>query len=297
MRIDAHCHTDCSDGNVTIEERIALIKACHYDAATITDHDFISGEQVARARQACAGLPFIPGIELSLRHQGRVVHLLGYFVDPDHPGLHQHLRQVQEIDRLYTQRLLDYFCRRGARLELEELAGGSLHTFYSLRLVKRLAADLFDNDPARCLSAFQAAMQALGFAYADLAPWAVRPAIELIHQAGGIAVLAHPGGKNERVMAALGFLLHDGEHLRQYRDWGLDGIETLTPVHSPEEIRLYTQWARGLDLLATAGSDCHGDDPYLGPALMGRSIEIPPNSYENLLAAHQARAGASGKAP
>ena len=58
MNIDAHCHTNCSDGNVTIEERIAMIKAAGYQAATITDHDFISGEQVRRATQARYRRPF-----------------------------------------------------------------------------------------------------------------------------------------------------------------------------------------------------------------------------------------------
>ena len=80
MRIDAHCHTDCSDGNVTIEERIAMIRSSGLDAATITDHDFISKEQVALARRHCQEMPYIPGIELSLRHQNKVVHLLGYFI-------------------------------------------------------------------------------------------------------------------------------------------------------------------------------------------------------------------------
>ncbi len=51
--------------------------------------------------------------------------------------------------------------------------------------------------------------------------------------------------------------------------WGLDGIETHTPVHTQAEITYYEELARRFNLLATSGSDCHGDDPYLGPALMG----------------------------
>jgi predicted metal-dependent phosphoesterase TrpH len=82
LKIDAHCHTDCSDGNVTIEERIQIIKDSGYGAATITDHDFISTEMVERARAAAGELPYITGIEFSLREADQVIHLLGYYIDP-----------------------------------------------------------------------------------------------------------------------------------------------------------------------------------------------------------------------
>ncbi len=289
MRIDAHCHTDCSDGSLTIEQRIAFIKACHLDAATITDHDFISVEQVDRAEKACAGMPYVPGIELSLRHQGQVVHLLGYYIQPAHAGLQEHLCLVQGVDRDCTLKLLRYFQARGARFDLEDLVSTSLHTFYSLMLVKRVAGELFENNPQRCVPAFQAAMEATGLSYPDLAPWDVRNAIELLHRAGGIAVLAHPGGENDATMRSLGFLIHDRNHLKHYVDWGLDGIEVRSPVHSAQEKQFYAGLAEDFHLLATAGSDCHGDDPYLGPALMDKFDEIPPHSYEALAEYFQAK--------
>jgi predicted metal-dependent phosphoesterase TrpH len=287
MRIDAHCHTNCSDGSITIEERITMIKACGFDAATITDHDFISREQIKRAEAACSGLPFIPGMELSLRHESRVVHLLGYFIDPDNSRLKSHLSLAQLVDKGFTDRLLKYFQKLGVGFSIEELESDSLHTFYSLQLVKRIARDLFSKDPQKCMPAFLQAMSEMGFSYPDLAPWDVKNAIDLIHQAGGIAVLAHPGGRNDTGMAALGFLFHEENHIGQYAGWGLDGIETNSPVHTEEEKRSYLQLAAKYDLLATAGSDCHGDDPYLGPALMGKYMDIPEDSYERLLDFHQ----------
>lgn len=288
MRIDAHCHTDCSDGSVTIEERIAMVKACGFDAATITDHDFISRGQVERARAACGGMPFIPGVEMSLRHEGRVVHLLGYFIDPDNSRLADHFTLAQTVDKGFTARLLESFRRRGAAFSMEDLESGSLHTFYSLQLVKRAARDLFADNPRKTMPAFLQAMAEMGFSYCDLAPWDVRNSIDLIHQAGGIAVLAHPGGRNDAGMAALGFLFHEEAHISHYADWGLDGIETNSPVHSDEEKHLYLEAAAKYGLLATAGSDCHGDDPYLGPALMGKFTDIPEDSYERLLERRQA---------
>jgi predicted metal-dependent phosphoesterase TrpH len=287
MRIDAHCHTDCSDGNLTIEQRIALIKACGYEAATITDHDFISTAQVERAKNAAGDVPYIPGIELSLSHEDQVVHLLGYFVSPENESLQKHLLEVQRVDREQTIKLLEYFKPKGACFDIEDLISDSLHTFYSLMLVKRLAREMFDNDPRKCMPAFLEAMKVKNFSYPDFAPWDVRDAIDLIHKSGGIAVLAHPGGIEDAAMRTLDFLVHDEQHIKKYVGWGLDGIEVLTPVHSKREKVFYQNLVDEYHLLATSGSDCHGDDPYLGPALMGHFTEIPANAYEMILDCYQ----------
>ena len=280
---DAHCHTDCSDGNITIEDRIHMIRSLGYKAATITDHDFISTEQIARARAAAGSLPYIPGIELSLRHGDGVVHLLGYFVDPEHPGLQDHLQRVQAMDRAITIRLLAAFQIRGAAFELADLEADSLHTFYSMQLVKRLAKDLYNYDAGELMPAFLTELDRLGLTYAAMAPWTVKEGIALIHAAGGIAVLAHPGGREDDVMQRLGFLVHDEAILASYLVLGLDGLEVRNPVHSLEEIAFYESYCRRHGLLMTAGSDCHGDDPYLGPAVMGHSVDLIAGLYESML--------------
>lgn len=290
MRIDAHCHTNCSDGNITIEERIALILSSGLDAATITDHDFISTEQVALARQYCQGIPYIPGIELSLQYQNKVVHLLGYFIDPENHGLQRHISNVQEHDIAITKKLISYYRDRyHSNLTLEELKIDSLHTFYSMSFIKKVASASFGNDSKKSLAAFQSAEADLGMKYAHFSPWDVRSAIELVHAAGGIAVLAHPGGESDAMMQTLGFLLHEKTHIREYVDWGLDGIETGTPVHTADETLFYAGLCREYNLLSTAGSDCHGDDPYLGPATMGVFTEFADDSYEAMCEYHQQR--------
>ncbi len=287
MKLDAHCHTDCSDGNITIEERIGMIRRLGFDAATITDHDFISPEQVTRASAAAKELPYIPGIELSVAYEGQVVHMLGYYIDPLNMSLQTHITQVQEVDRMVTGRLLKVFHTKGAQFDLEDLIAPSLHTFYSLQIVKRVARDLYANDQERTLHSFLNVIQWLGISYAEFAPWPVRKAIDLIHQSGGFAVLAHPGGSEDPAMRALDFLCHTEKHILQYVDWGLDGIEVACPVHTLTEKLFYTDLAARYSLLTTAGSDCHGDDPYLGPALMGTFDDIPEDLYDRMLAYHQ----------
>jgi 3',5'-nucleoside bisphosphate phosphatase len=280
---DAHCHTDCSDGNITIEDRIQLVQQLGYSAATITDHDFVSEKQIRRAQAACGDLPYVPGIELSLAHRGHAVHLLGYFIDPGSIPLQNHLKRVQEHDREITASLLAAFQRQGARFGMGDLKSSSLHTFHSMQLVRRLARELYAAEPEALLPDFLRELDDLGLIYADLAPWPVRDAIDLIHQAGGITVLAHPGGRTDRAMQALGFLWHDEEMIQTCVSWGLDGIETHTPVHTQAEITYYEELARRFNLLATSGSDCHGDDPYLGPALMGTYRDLYPGLYHKML--------------
>ncbi len=290
MRIDAHCHTNCSDGNVSIEERIQMVRSSGLDAATITDHDFISQEQVDLARQSCAEMPFIPGIELSLNHENKIVHLLGYFVDPQDPGLQRHISVVQEHDISITLKLIDHYRKRyGYDIGLDDLRMDSFHTFYSMSFIRKAAAALFDNNARRSMAAFNEAEGALEISFADFSPWDVREAMDLLHAAGGIAVLAHPGGRTDAMMQKLGFLAHEDYHIRRYADWGLDGIETGTPVHSKQEKDFYNDLCHQYGLLVTAGSDCHGDDPYLGEATMGVFMEFADDSYESMCACHKQR--------
>ena len=259
-----------------------MIRNVGYEAATITDHDFISPEQVQRARDAAGSLPYIPAAEFSACYQNKTVHVLGYFLDESSPKLQEHIHKAQDTDRTVSTQILDVLRNRGAQFGMDDLQASSLHTYYSVQLVKRAAAELFENDPSRTLSAFIEIQNDLGLFYADYAPWKVKNVIELIHAAQGIAVLAHPGGENDAVMRRLDFYLHDRAAIQKYIEWGLDGIETRCPVHSKEETRFYENLAGEFGLLMTAGSDCHGDDDYLGPALMGKFTDLFEDGYERI---------------
>jgi len=260
-----------------------MIRRLGYEAATITDHDFISPEMVQRAQKAAGDVPYIPAAEFSACYQNKTVHVLGYFLDERNPFLQEHILNAQDSDRKITAQILAVLQKKGAQFGMDDLQSSSLHTYYSMQLVKRAAAELFENDPARTLSAFMEIQSDLELIYADYAPWQVKDIIELIHSAHGIAVLAHPGGKNDTVMRKLDFYLHDQTTIQQYAAWGLDGIETRCPVHTPLETRFYEELAKQYGLLTTAGSDCHGDDEYLGPASMGKFTDLFTDGYERIL--------------
>ena len=282
MKIDAHCHTDCSDGNVTIEERIQMIKDAGYGAATITDHDFVSEEMVRRAKKAAGDIPFIPGIEFSLMEAGKTVHLLGYYIDPAHPDLQAQIQKAQDLDKAITTKILEAYRPLGVNFEIDDLLSDSLHTFYSLQFIRRVAREFFDNDGSKMMPYFLETLNKLKLSYAEFAPWPVRDAIDLIHKTGGIAVFAHPGGADDPVMQTLGFILADEDLIKKFVDWGVDGIEASHPCHNQKETVFLSTQAAKYGLLETAGSDCHGDDPYLGPKTMGVFTDIPDDLYEQM---------------
>jgi hypothetical protein len=228
-------------------------------------------------------MPYIPAAEFSAVYKNQTVHVLGYFIDAKNLILQEHIQKVQEKDRWITEKLLLSFQKLGAEFELQDLTSKSLHTFYSMQLVKKVALNLFENDPQKTMDAFLKVMKDQGFTYSDFAPWPVREVIDLIHQANGIAVLAHPGGKHDAAMRRLDFYWHDHDTLKEYISWGLDGIETRCPVHSADEVAIYEDFASQYDLLMTSGSDCHGDDDYLGPALMDKFSDIFEDGYERIL--------------
>ncbi|MGD8457858.1 MAG: PHP domain-containing protein [Anaerolineales bacterium] len=287
MKIDAHCHTDCSDGNISIEDRISLIKESGFDAATITDHDFVSSEMVERAKKAAGSMPFIPGIELTTKYKHKVVHILGYFIEPDSPLLIKHIKETQEYDRRITEKLIEASQDLGISFGLDDLVSDSLHTFYSMQFVKKLAGELFDFDSTKTMATFLNLLEKMRIPYPNFSRWSVQNAIDLIHETGGFAVLAHPGGKEDKPMQHLDFLFHNEEDIRKYVAWGLDGIETSHPVHNQGEKFYYSKIANEFGLLTTAGSDCHGDDPFLGPAVMGAFRDIPDDLYERMMAFHE----------
>ncbi|WP_342833213.1 PHP domain-containing protein [Candidatus Hadarchaeum sp.] len=288
--IDAHCHTDCSDGAISIEERVDLAYEVGMEAVTITDHDFISETQVMRAvdRAYRYGMPYIPGIELTLIHKKRIVHVLGYFVNPNDAFLQRHIDEVQHWDIECTAKLMVEARNYGVDLELEDLKSASLHTFYSLQFVKYISKNLFANDATKTLEFFVHLMRRAHIRYSDFAPFDIKHGVNLLHDAGAIAVVAHPGGVQDMFMRKLGFVCADMKTLQEFINLGIDGVEVYTPVHTRQEREFYKYQAEKFGLLTTGGSDCHGDDLLLGPRRMGRFTDLPLDGFERLIATFEA---------
>ncbi|MGI6440156.1 MAG: PHP domain-containing protein [Sphaerochaetaceae bacterium] len=286
MKFDAHCHTDCSDGNLSIVERMQMILSLGFDAATITDHDFVSSQQIALAKSVAPDLPFVPGIEISALHSGKSVHVLGYFINPEHPSLIKYISEMYQRELSITKLMLSSLSTVGVDINLEELKSNSLHSIHYLRLLKVLAAKV-GYDRQKTFNYYMNSLFYHGYKWLDFYFITVREAIDLIHSCGGVSVLAHPGYGNEPFMGVLDFLQHDELAIRKYVEWGLDGIEVHSPSHSNEDFTFFLTMADKYQLLVTEGSDCHGNDPYLGPSLMDTFNYKLADGYEKLVELHE----------
>ncbi|MFI5370993.1 MAG: PHP domain-containing protein [Candidatus Eisenbacteria bacterium] len=242
-RVDLHAHTFFSDGLLSPEDLVARALDKHLLALAVTDHDTV--EALPRARAAAtAQIELVPGIELSSATDGVDLHILGYYLDPEHPRLRTRLERFQDERRqravLMMQRLNDL----GATLDPDEvfdLAGPGVVGRPHVAGALLRAGHVSSMDEA-----FKRYLGPQGAAYVPRPAFRPEEAIALIHEADGVSVLAHPGASLpdsllERLVAA-----------------GLRGVEVWHPQHNAATIRRYRALASRLGLLETGGSDFHG---------------------------------------
>ncbi len=249
--IDLHLHSTASDGTCTPEELAERGRALA--AMALTDHDNTDG--CARFLAACrrlgvAGLR-IPGIELSVdpgEGYGQF-HMLGLGVDPDEPALSAFLERIRAGRAERNVKMVEKLTALGMPVSMEEVqhyAGGEI--------VARphIARVLIEKGFAKSVSdAFERFVGRNAAAYVSRYRPSQAEAVEVVHAAHGVAVMAHP-----RFWTSDAQLLADG--LARLKDLGLDGVEAVYQGNLPLETPLHLRLAREAGLAVTAGSDFHG---------------------------------------
>lgn len=265
MFADLHLHTHFSDGTFSPEDVAARAKAMDFAAISLTDHDTVAG--CKRMMSACEaeGLEFILGCELTVEQGGRELHLLGYCFDPDDGKLQDALRKSQEIRRNRVHEIVVRLNGLGIPLRVERVmeiancdAPGRPHV--GRALVREGHCRSLDE-------AFQRYLKKGKPAWTPKAKLTAAEAIELVHNAGGVTVMAHPG------------INHMDEIIPDLVASGLDGIECFYTRHSTSLTEHYLMLAERYGLLVTGGSDCHGENK--GRPLLG-SVKLPYEFVEQL---------------
>jgi 3',5'-nucleoside bisphosphate phosphatase len=244
MFADLHLHTNFSDGTYSPEEVVAHAVKHGLAAIALSDHDTVEG--CARAAQACqaAGIEFITGTELTAEQHGNELHFLGYFVDTQNPMLLAEIAKFQAVRQNRIHEMVARLNRLEVPLQAETVfalancrSPGRPHVARAL-VNAGLCANLDE--------AFERFLKKNRPAWVPKMKISALTAIELIHQAGGLAVLAHPGlNRTDDVIPGLA-------------EAGLDGLECFHTKHTPAMAQHYLQLADRLHLLVTGGSDCHG---------------------------------------
>ncbi len=249
--IDLHSHSTASDGLLTPTELVLRAKKRHVTHLALTDHDEIAGLSEAQAAGTSNDVKIISGAELSCLWERKTIHVVGLFLNPDTPSLIVALQEVKKTRLVRGREIAKKLATAGIANAWE-----GAHRFVTNNdLVSRAhfarflvdAGYVADQQKAfdRYLSEGKPAFVA--------PPWpSITQSVAVIHDAGGVAVLAHPGRYR---------LTTTGRRrlLAEFKDCGGEALEVFSPAHTPNDNEQFIAFAHQFGFAASLGSDFHGD--------------------------------------
>jgi predicted metal-dependent phosphoesterase TrpH len=241
--VDLHAHSTASDGAASPADLVAAARQASLAAVAITDHDTVAGVRDASSAAARLGVRLVPGVELSAVDASGETHLLGLHLS-DLDALDGRLAELRDMRRTRAERIVQRLNTLGVRVTLDdvltEAAGGAIGRPHVARALVRKgwAPDM--------RVAFDRYLAAGRPAFVPKDRLSLADAIGIVHSAGGLAVLAHPGASATP------------ERLKALAALGLDGVEVRHPSHDDAEIGRLLALADRLGLLPSGGSDWHG---------------------------------------
>ncbi len=255
--VDLHAHSTCSDGALAPSAVVRLAVESGVKALALTDHDTVEGLAEARVVASDCGLELVDGVEISCWY-GREIHVLAYFVDPDDPHLRATLaeRKAARLERAHA--MGDRLARLGAPIDVKKLIASAEGNVGR----PHVARALLDAGHVRTFDeAFTRFLGRDAPGYVAPSRFESADAITLIHEWGGVAVLAHPGVEGI------------DDSLLRLVEMGLDGIEVVHPAHDEGQRRKYRRLAERYGLVATGGSDFHGPNESYRPGTCGVGLD------------------------
>ena len=248
--IDLHAHSSASDGTQTPEVVVAEAARAGLSVVALTDHDTYAGWPAAVAAALELGVGLVRGVEVSCSHKGISVHLLGYLVDPDDPGLQAELDRARASRETRIDRMVERMSADGIPITLEQVRAQARDgaTMGRPHIADALVASGYVRDRGEAF----ADVLRTGSPYyvSHYAPDPVR-AVDLVRAAGGVPVMAHP------FAAARGRVVGD-EVVRDMARAGLAGLEVFHRDHTEQQQAHATDLAGRLGLFVTGSSDYHG---------------------------------------
>lgn len=247
---DLHMHTTASDGDYPPEKMVEKAKNAGLKTIAITDHDTLNGVARAASEGEKLGIKVIPGVELSTKEGKKSVDILGYGLK-ESAELEKTLARMREGRENRAERIVAKFTEIGMPITMEDVlkfAGGGV--IARPHIAKAVVEKGYVSEVQTVFDKYLADGKPCALPKTVLSP---AEGIELIHHAGGVAVLAHP------------VHLHDDELVKKLLDdYDFDGIEVWHREQDEDANERYGAMAESYNLLKTGGSDFHNDQHQLG---------------------------------
>ena len=281
VSIDLHIHTTASDGSFTPQEILSRAQRLKLKAIAITDHDTVAGSKDALRSGIPPALKFLTGVEISTTpppfYPGSgSFHLLGYSIHLDDPKLNQTLEKLQQARKNRNPTIINRLNELGISISLDEVrkeAGeGQLGRPHIAQLMVK------KGEVASIDEAFDRFLGTGKPAYVDKQRVDCFKAIDIILNAGGVPVLAHPGLLNYSKENQF------DELIGNLKNAGIQGLEVYYSEHTPDQTRLFAELAHRHGLLMTGGSDFHGDiQPEVEMGSGKGDLVVPYELFEKLI--------------
>ena len=281
MRIDLHTHSRVSDGTDTPTTLVMKAFQAELDVIALTDHDTFGGVLEAQEAGKRIGVKVLCGIEMSTKHEERAVHLLGYGCDMYDRALNEELARIRVGRSERLPAMVAKLNEAGLELTMEDVmtAAAGAPVVGRPHVADALVARGYvaDRDEA-----FEVWLDTDRPGYVKRYACPLEKAIDLIHAAKGVAVIAHPWARGNREVLPAPYL----EELMVTH--GLEGIEVDHPDHDPDTRSLLFEMGGRVGLVRTGSSDYHGLGKKNHP--LGANL-TRPSAYKDLVARIRRRGG------
>jgi predicted metal-dependent phosphoesterase TrpH len=249
LNVDLHCHSTVSDGTLAPAAVAARAKANGVDIWALTDHDEVDGVSEARAAAAALGLQYVAGVEISVTWASQTIHIVGLQIDETNPELVQGLRAT----RGGRERRAHEMAAQLATAGIPDAFEGALKHVGNPDLISRTHFARYLVEIGRCADTSEVFRHFLTEGNPGYVPhrWAsLEQAVCWIRDAGGVAVVAHPGRYKLSDLAFDAFF-------SEFKQLGGVAIEVMTGSHTPDQYAYYAKVAANYGFLASRGSDFH----------------------------------------
>lgn len=273
MKGDYHIHTYYSDGVFSPEKIVDLALDVGLQAISLTDHDNVLSYNVAKEylKTKEVDLKLIQGIEVNTLYKEYEVHILGYFPDVTKSDFKNMLKVQQQARTKQTKEILALLAKKeGIKIKYEDVKnmvaeGGSIGRPHIAKAITNAGGT------SNVMEAYSKYIHRASPVYVERKTVSPFDAVEVIYDAGGIPVIAHP------------YDIDIAEKLiKELMNCGLRGIEAYHRKHSPAIVEYFSSMAENLGLIVTGGSDFHAPNIMNGQIILGKNF-VPEWIYDSLL--------------